>query len=151
MSKSLGDKRNEISNEDIEKITKIYGDFKEVKLCKIFNNEDFGYQQITVQRPAKDEKGTLILDKKGNTKPDTSLRDTENVPLKEDIHEYFEKEVLPHVPDAWIDQTKTKIGYEINFTKHFYEFQPLRPMNEITKDIMTLEKETTHLLKEILS
>ena len=93
----------------------------------------------------------MILDKKGNPKPDTSLRDTENVPLKEDIHEYFKREVLPHVPDAWIDENKTKIGYEINFTKYFYEFKPLRSLDEITKDIMELEQETSGLLKEILS
>ena len=151
MSKSLGNKRNEISNEDIEKITRIYGNFVEDKYSKIFDNEDFGYNQITVERPAKDDGGNLILDKKGNPKPDSSLRDTENVPLKEDIHEYFKKEVLPHVPDAWVDESKTKIGYEISFTKYFYEFKPLRSLDEITKDIMQLEQETSGLLKEILS
>jgi len=151
MSKSLGNKRNEISDEDIERITKRYGNFKEGKFSKIFDNEDFGYNQITVERPAKDKNGNVILDKKGNPKPDSSLRDTENVPLKEDIHEYFEREVIPHVPDAWIDESKTKIGYEINLTKYFYEFKPLRSLEKITKDILELEKETSGLLKEILS
>jgi len=151
MSKSLGNKRNEISDEAIERITKRYGDFKEGKYSKIFDNEDFGYNQITVERPAKDENGNTIRDKKVNPKPDSSLRDTENVPLREDINEYFEREVLPHVPDAWIDESKTKIGYEINFTKYFYEFKPLRSLEEITKDITDLETETTGLLRKILS
>jgi len=151
MSKSLGNKRNEISDEDIEKITKIYGDFKEGKYCKILDNEDFGYNQITVERPSKDENGNLITDKNVNPKPDSSLRDTENVPLKENIQEYFEREVKPHVPDAWIDENRTKIGYEINFTKYFYEYKPLRSLEDITKDILALEDETSGLLKEILS
>ncbi|MEQ9618424.1 MAG: class I SAM-dependent DNA methyltransferase [Deltaproteobacteria bacterium] len=151
MSRSLGNKRNEISDEDIDRITKIYGNFKEGKYSKIFDNEDFGYYQITVERPERDGNGNVVVDKKGNPKPDSSLRDTENVPLNEDIQEYFEREVKPHVPDAWIDESKTKIGYEINFTRYFYEFKPLRLLDEITKDILDLEKETSGLLKEILS
>jgi len=151
MSKSLGNKRNEISDEDIEIITKIYGEFKGGKYCKVFDNEDFGYSQITVERPSTDDKGKGITDRNGNPKPDSSLRDTENVPLKGDIQKYFEREVKPHVPDAWIDESRTKIGYEINFTKYFYEYKPLRSLEEITKDILVLENDTTGLLKEILN
>lgn len=151
MSKSLGNKRHEISPDQIDEIVKLYGNFKSGKYCKIFDNEDFGYSQITVERPLKDENGKVVTDNKGNPKPDTSLRDTENIPLKDDIQKYFEREVLPHVPDAWIDENKTKVGYEINFTKYFYEYRPLRSLEEITKDILELEKESEGLLKEIIS
>lgn len=138
MSKSLGNKRNEISEEQIAEITRIYGDFEEGKYCKIFDNEDFGYSRITVERPERDENGEIVTNRKGEPKPDSSLRDYENVPLKEDIEAYFEREVLPHVPDAWIDFDKTKVGYEINFTRYFYEYTPLRPTAEIRKDIEEL-------------
>jgi type I restriction enzyme M protein len=213
MRKSLGYKRNEISSEQIKEITKIYGAFKDSEHCKIFDNEDFGFYKIVVERPLRlnfqataerieklyeeskfanlakskkkgqagieeieegkklqeriistlnamdneiyknreefieklkqtfkqsnvaldatllkailsalserDETADICLDAKGNPEPDTELRDTEIVPLKDDIHEYFEREVKPHVPDAWIDESKTKIGYEIPFTRHF--------------------------------
>ena len=138
MSKSLGNKRNEISEEQIAEITRIYGDFEEGKYCKIFDNEDFGYNRITVERPERDENGEIVTNRKGEPKPDSSLRDYENVPLKEDIEAYFEREVLPHVPDAWVDFDKTKVGYEINFTRYFYEYTPLRPTSEIRKDIEEL-------------
>lgn len=157
MSRSLGNKRNEISEQDIEEITRIYGNFREGKYCKVFNNSDFGYSRVVVERPLI-ENGEVVTDKKVNPKPDTSLRDYENIPLKkgktesslEDIQEYMEKEVLPHVPDAWIDEKKTKVGYEINSTKYFYEYKPLRPLAEIRADILALEKETEGLLKEVL-
>lgn len=139
MSKSLGNKRHEISEDQISEITRIYGDFEEGEYCKIFDNEDFGYSRITVERPQRDENGEVITDRKGNPKADSSLRDYENIPLKEDIEAYFEREVLPHVPDAWIDFDKTKVGYEINFTRYFYEYTPLRPTSEIRKDIEELK------------
>ena len=88
--------------------------------------------------------------KDGKPKPNADLRDFENIPLKEDIKEYFKREVLPHLPDAWIDHDKTKRGYEINFTKYFYKYKPLRPLAEIQKDILKLEEETEGLLKEII-
>ncbi len=150
MSSSLGNKRNEISEKNIDEIVKIYGEFRESKKCKLFDNDDFGYRKITIERPLKDEKGNIIRDSKGNPKPDTKLRDTENVPLKEDIYEYFEREVKPHVPDAWIDEDRTKIGYEINMNRYFYEYKPLRSLEDITKDILELEKESEGLLDEIL-
>jgi len=245
MRKSLGNKRNEITEEQIKEITRIYGEFKENEYCKIFDNEDFGYQKIVVERPLRlnfqvteerinnlynetafnnlaksrkkgeaglkeieegkklqqqiidtlktmdstivyknrdeftkvlkktfktaginlnspllkailsalserDETADICVDNKGNPEPDPDLRDTENVPLKEDIHEYFEREVKPHVPDAWIDESKTKIGYEIPFTRHFYKYQPLRPSEEIMKEIIELEKSISEKLKKVM-
>ena len=245
MRKSLGNKRNEITEEQIKEITRIYGEFKENEYCKIFDNEDFGYQKIVVERPLrlnfqvteerinnlynetafnnlakskkkgaaglkeieegkkiqqqiietlrtmdstilyknrdeftkvlkkafkdsgikldsallkailsalseKDETADICVDSKGNPEPDPDLRDTENVPLKEDIHEYFEREVKPYVPDAWIDETKTKIGYEIPFTRHFYKYQPLRPSEEIMKEIRELEQSILEKLKKVM-
>ena len=123
--KSLGNKRNDIPTHYIDEITQIYADFTENEVSKIFDNEDFGYSQIVVERPQKDENGKPIL-KSGKPVADTSLRDTENVPLKEDIEEYFKREVLPYAPDAWIDNTKTKVGYEIPFTRYFYKYVPPR-------------------------
>lgn len=119
--KALGNKRNDIPESAIEEITRLYGDFRETEISRIFNNEDFGYTKITVERPLRDENGELIL-KKGKKQPDSSLRDTENVPLNEDIREYFEREVLPFAPDAWIDEKKSKVGYEIPFTRYFYKY-----------------------------
>ncbi len=158
MSRSLGNKRNELSDEDIATITKIYGDFKAGKYSKIFYNSDFGYSRITVERPLIDEKGKIAKDKQGNPKADAKLRDAENVPLKKgqvvstekDIDEYMQKEVLPHVPDAWVDHSKTKVGYEINFTKYFYEYKPLRSLAEIRAEILALEEETEGMLREIV-
>ncbi|HEX3034446.1 MAG TPA: class I SAM-dependent DNA methyltransferase, partial [Thermodesulfobacteriota bacterium] len=115
MMRSLGNKRKEIGDgrdgkpNQIAEITKIYSDFEEGPYCKIFDNEDFGYQRITVERPKHNEQDEIETDRKGNPVPDTELRDYENVPLKEDAEEYFKREVLPHLPDAWIDHGKTKI------------------------------------------
>lgn len=150
MSKSLGNKRNEIGEEHIAEITRIYGDFQEGEYCKIFDNEDLGYSRITVERPLRDEKGEIIKDSKGKPKPDANLRDNENIPLKDDIEEYFKREVLPHVPDAWIDHSKTKIGYEVNFTRYFYQFKPLRSLAEIRADILALEDKTSGIIANIL-
>jgi type I restriction enzyme M protein len=217
MRKSLGNKRNEISEEQIKQITRIYGDFKEGEFCKIFDNEDFGYWRITVERPLRlnftasedrlarlddpkliaalkplskdgvsqnrekfidclknhctakkitlspkqfkavlsalserDETADICTDAKGNPEPDADLRDNENVPLKEDIHAYFKREVLPHVPDAWIDEEKTKKGYEIPFTRHFYQYTPLRPLKVIEAEIKALEGEIQDMLGEVL-
>lgn len=150
MKRSLGNKRNEIQENQIDEIAKIYGDYKETDICKIFDNEDFGYTRIQVDRPQKDKNGKIITDAKGKPKADTSLRDYENIPLKEDVEEYFKREVLPHVEDAWIDHTKTKTGYEINFTRYFYEYKPLRSLEEIRQDILELEKMSEFGLKRLL-
>ena len=244
MRKSLGNKRNEISEKQIEEITRIYGEFTENEHCKIFDNEDFGYRKITVERPLKlnfkvvperietlreasafqnlaksrkkgesgqsekeageklqeaiiqalnsmnstkvyknrdtfeadllaacnkqgiklaapvkkvvinalserDETADICTDVKGKPEPDPELRDYENVPLKEDIHEYFKREVLPHVPDAWIDESKTKIGYEIPLTRHFYKYVPPRPLDEIEADIKEIEKDIVRMISEV--
>ncbi|MFS0878695.1 type I restriction-modification system subunit M [Metabacillus niabensis] len=245
MKKSMGSKRNEITEEHINKIVSLYGDFQEGEYVKIFDNEDFGYAKITVERPLRlnfqvneerilkitEEKGFMNLatsKKKGESglkeieagkelqtqiinvlrnlasdevyknreaftkilkdafkeaeitvgapvlkailnglsekdetadpcmknktemEPDTDLRDTENVPLKENIHEYFEREVLPHVPDAWIDESKTKIGYEIPFTRQFYKYTVLRSSTEIMEEIRALEVEIAEQLKKVM-
>ncbi len=236
MKSSLGKKRNEISNEQIKSITEIYDSFKEGKYSKIFDNEDFGYHRITVDRPLKrnfkvsaerleklqqessflkldelkekpkqpkckdvlkvlskmptktykdysefssklsdafsnadfkitaaqlktienalserDEEATPQKDSKGNLVADSDLRDNENIPLKDDIDKYFAKEVLPYVPDAWIDEsTRDKVGYEIPFTRHFYVYKPLRPLEEIDKEIRQLQKEISEGLEELM-
>jgi type I restriction enzyme M protein len=245
MRKSLGDKRNELGEEHIAEITRLYGDFKPRERCKIFDNEDFGFQKITVERPLKlsfqasverierlhadrafeslatskkkgkagesevaegkalqaailkllrtldaakvyknrdafeealaaaskragvklpapvmkavlsalgerDESAEVCTDGKGEPECDADLRDTENVPLKEKVADYFKREVLPHVPDAWLDETKTKIGYEIPFARHFYKYQPLRPLKEIEAEIRRLEAEIQGMLGEVV-
>ena len=150
MSKSLGNKRNEISDEHIKQITKLYDEFKAGEYVKIFDNDHFGYWQVTVERPLIDAKGNVELDKYGKAKVDSSLRDTEALPLNENIDDYFLREVIPHVPDAWMDRSKDKKGYEINFTKYFYKFQALRSLEEIRNDILKLEKESECLLSDLL-
>ncbi len=242
MRKSLGNKRHEISEEQITEIARIYGEFKENEYCKIFDNGDLGYQKVVVERPLrlnfqathdrinnlynetafkrlaesrkkgsagfkeieegralqseiietlktmdstivyknrdaflkalkksdiklnsqlqrailfalseKDETADICTDSKGNPEPDTDLRDTENVPLKEDIHEYFQREVKPHLPDAWIDESRTRIGYEIPFTRYFYKYQPLRSSVAILEEIRELEKSILEKLKKVTS
>jgi type I restriction enzyme M protein len=155
MRKSLGSKRKELSPEHIEEITRIFGSFKKVTkdgvpISRIFKNEDFGYRTITVERPERDAKGKIILGTKGKGKdkpqPDSNLRDTENVPLSEDVETYFKREVLPHAPDAWIDHEKTQVGYEIPFNRHFYVFQPPRPLSEIDAELKGV---TDRILKMI--
>ena len=150
MKRSLGNKRNEVSELQIDEITKLYCDFQDNKYSKIFDNEDFGYTRIQVERPQKDENGEIKLKAKKPV-PDSSLRDYENIPLKTDIDQYFNNEVLPHVPDAWMDRSKDKIGYEVNFTRHFYEYKPLRRLDEIRADIMKLEEETIDSIKQIMN
>lgn len=146
--KSLGNKRNELTQEHINALTEIYTNFEENDYCKIYNNDDFGFYQLTIEQPLYKD-GKKILSK-GNPKPDSKKRDKENVPLTEDIESYFSNEVLPHVPEAWIDYNKTRIGYEINFTKYFYEYKGLQPAAEIKADIIELEKEIATLLNDLL-
>ncbi len=156
MRKNLGDKRVELQPEHIQMIQEMYFSFEENQYSKIFDNEDFGFYQITVHQPEKDEKGNIIKDSKGKPKSDSTLKDTENVPMRKGlvlntlIDEYFKREVLPFAPDAWYDKDKMKIGYEIAFNKYFYQYQPLRSLAEIAADIKQLEQETDGLLKEIV-
>jgi type I restriction enzyme M protein len=225
MRKSLGNKRNEISDEQIAEITRIYGEFAESEHCKIFANKAFGYRKITVERPLRlsfqvseerleqlqadkalqkvesteavlsmlrsmpgesftdrpefeaalkssakaadlrldtpvkkailsalserDEAASICLDGKSHPEADADLRDTENVALGEDIEDYMAREVLPYVPDAWVDEAKTKTGYEINFNRYFYTYVPPRPLEEIEVDIRFLETEIVQMLGEI--
>ena len=173
MRKSLGNKRNQIGDgeenrpDHIGEITKTYGNFrndesrkltidgleKNVVISKIFDNQDFGYSKITVERPLRDEKGKIVVADKGKMKgkpqSDADLRDTENVPLKENIEDYFKREVLPHVGDSWIDHEKTKVGYDIPLNRHFYRYEPPRPLPEIEKEIKQLEGEILDLLKGV--
>ena len=144
MKKSLGSKRKELSPEHIDDITKLFGNFKKVTkdgvpISRIFKNAEFGYDTITVERPLRDEAGQIVLGTKGKLKgqqqPDANLRDTENVPLGDDIEAYFKREVLPHAADAWIDHEKTKRGYEIPFNRHFYVFKPPRDLAEIDAEL----------------
>jgi len=245
MRKGLGDKRNELSNDHIDQLTRLYADFTEGPEVKIFDNEDFGFNRITVERPLKlnfqaseeriarlaDETGwqnllkskkkgdaaeteiaegkalqeavlgvlsgldgtrlyrsrpDFVVDlkaaakhrgvkmaatvqkavlsalserdeaaevcmKKDGPEPDTDLRDNENVPLKEDIDAYMAREVLPHVPDAWVDGSKMKVGYEIPFTRHFYVYEPPRPLAVIEGEIRDLEREIQGMLAEVLT
>lgn len=144
MRKSLGSKRKELGAEHIDDITRIFGTFEEltregVPISKIFANAAFGYNTITVERPERDADGNVLLSIKGKSKgkpvANASLRDTENVPLSEEIADYFKREVLPHAPDAWIDTEKTKVGYEIPFNRHFYVFKPPRPLTAIDAEL----------------
>jgi type I restriction enzyme M protein len=242
MRKSLGNKRHQLSDEDINAIVDLYCKFDENDVIKVFDNEDFGYTKVTVERPLqlnykvtierlenlytinaftklavskskdpetklqKEKKGkelqdeiitalqkideqyqnwdefeknikkalktfklspvfikniiialsehddtaNYVTDNKGNKKPDGKLRDTEKIPLKEDVDEYFKREVLPFYPDAWMDRKKDKIGYEINFTQYFYKYEPPRPLEEIEKDIKKVTAEIQELIKEDL-
>lgn len=129
------------------------GKVKLAPLSRIFPNEAFGYRQVTVERPMRDEAGQVVLGargkQKGKPQPDSSLRDTETVPLSEDVATYFRREVLPHAPDAWIDEDKTKVGYEIPFNRHFYVFEPPRPLDQIDADLAQVTARIQRMLTEL--
>ncbi len=129
------------------------GRLKRVPISRIFRNEDFGYTTITVERPLRDAAGEIVLGQKGKQKgrpqADSALRDTENVPLGEDIEAYFAREVLPHAPDAWIDEAKTKVGYEIPFNRHFYVFEPPRPLEVIDAELKAVTANIMRMLGEM--
>lgn len=150
MRKGLGNKRNMISPENRAEIVRLYSTYEPDENYMDLDNDDFGYRKIVVERPLLNEDGTPVIDRKGNKKADASLRDYEMVPLKEDIHEYFRREVLPFVPDAWIDESKTKIGYEIPFTRYFYKFTSLRDSSVIMEEIKVLEGRIQASLAEVL-
>ena len=149
MRKNLGSKRNELSKEHIDNITKIYGDFVENEYSKIFDNESFGYRKVTVLQPELNEDGTPKKNKKGEYIPDKSLTDTENIPLQETIEDYMNREVIPFAKYAYIDESKTKIGYEISLTKYFYKYHEPRKTEEIMKEILELDKKLDGILKEL--
>lgn len=150
--KSIGTKRNDITDRCREMIVKAYGEFvngiygeKGGIYCesKIFDSVEFGYNKIVVERPQRDENGEIIK-KKGKPVADANLRDTENVPLTEDIDSYFEREVLPYAPDAWIDRKKTKVGYEIPMTRYFYEYKAPEASEAIAERISALEADISN-------
>jgi type I restriction enzyme M protein len=149
LKKNLGEKSGFISDEQCHQILSIYSDFKEGEKCKIFNNSFFGYTKITIEQPLK-ENGKVVKDKKGIMKTDSSLRDNERIPLGVDVDEYFEKEVKPHLPESWVDRSKDSIGYEINFTKYFYQYKPLRSLSDLTKELLDLEEESDGLMNKLI-
>ena len=156
--KSIGTKRNDITDACRELIVTSYGEFANGKVygdkngiyceSKVFESVEFGYNKIVVERPQRDEAGNVIL-KRGKPVPDTSLRDTENVPLVQDIDAYFAREVLPYAPDAWIDHSKTKVGYEIPMTRYFYEYQAPEAVEDIVARITALEQDISAGLAEL--
>ena len=149
MRKNLGSKRNELSKEHIDNITKIYGDFVENEYSKIFENEYFGYRKVTVLQPELNGDGTPKKNKKGEFIPNKELTDTENIPLQETIEDYMNREVIPFAKYAYIDESKTKIGYEISFTKYFYKYQEPRKTEDIMNEILELDKKLDGVLKEL--
>lgn len=156
--KSIGTKRNDITDVCRELIVTAYGEFANGKVygdkngiyceSKVFESVEFGYNKIVVERPQRDEAGNILL-KRGKPVPDTSLRDTENVPLVQDIDAYFAREVLPYAPDAWIDHSKTKVGYEIPMTRYFYEYQAPEAVEDIAARITALEQDISAGLAEL--
>ena len=150
MRKSLGNKRKYISDAQIEQVTGLYTDFEGGDKVKIFDNEELGFHKVRVERPLRNEDGEIERKRNGDPKSDTDLRDYERIPLTDDVEEYFAREVKPHVPNAWLDDSYHRTGYEINFTRHFYEYEELRSVEEITQDILDLDAETEGLLHEVL-
>ncbi|MFK7088626.1 class I SAM-dependent DNA methyltransferase [Chromobacterium violaceum] len=145
--------RRIVSSADAQPTAPAGGKVKLAPLSRMFKNEEFGYTTITVERPLRDEAGNIVLGLKGKQKgkpqPDSALRDTENVPLTEDIQAYFEREVLPHAPDAWIDEDKSKVGYEIPFNRHFYVFEPPRSLHEIDEELKAVSANILRMLGEL--
>ena len=163
MRKSLGSKNRELDAAARDRILALYDGFDDADpdFSKVFTANDFGYWTITVEQPLLTETGKISTDRKGKPKPDTKKRDTENVPFTygsnpdgdlgrhATIKAYFEAEVLPHVPDAWVDESKTKVGYEIPFTRHFYKYVPPRPLAEIDADLEKQVAKIMQLLREV--
>ena len=161
MRKKLGDKGRELSEANRAAGLQLYDDYVETEHCKIVPADEFAYWQITVERPQRDDDGQIITTARGKKKPDSSLRDTERVPFtfnnnshgdagREDtIRTYFDAEVKPHVPDAWVDEKKTKIGYEIPFARYFYRYEPPRPLDDIDSDLQKVTLEILALLNEV--
>ena len=148
MRKNLGDKGKYITEEQIQELFEIYQNNEENEFCKIYPNSFFGYTKVVVEQPLIED-GDIKTDKQGNPKPDTSKRDSERVLLSENVEEYYNSEVKPHIPDSWMDRSKDKIGYEINFTKYFYKFTPLRSLEDISQDLKSLDDEIKRLSMEM--
>ena len=149
MKKSLGNKRKEISESQVDELREIYADFSEDEHSKIYLNEFFGYTKVTVEQPMRNDEGDAIVSRSGKAKADTGKRYHERVPLTQSIEKYFDVEVKPHLPDAWMDRTKDKIGFEINFNKYFYKFTPQRSLEDISRDLQVLDVEIEQLSLEL--
>ena len=157
MKRNLGDKNVVIADSHIPHIVELYTNFAETEYSKIYPNDFFGYTKVTIERPLiekeeilGEEKEIVVKDKRGNPKPDTKLRDHERVPLTENIDDYYQREVKPHLPDSWMDRKKDKVGYEINFNRYFYQYTPLRSLEEIADEMLALERKSEGLLNEVL-
>ena len=156
--KNIGNKRVDITEKYRELVVQVYGEFKNKtyelagKSCesKIFNNEEFGFNRIQIESPLYDENGNVVMKGK-KIAPDTSKRDYENIPLTEDIEEYFEREIKPYNSEAWIDKTKTKIGYEIPFTRYFYKYESPESSDTIAERISIHEKDIMEALNRLFS
>ena len=148
MKKNLGEKGKFINHDSIEILKKIYLENKENEFCKIYDNSFFGYTKIIIEQ-ALIENGEIKKDKKGNIIIDVNKRDSERVSLSDNIDEYYNREIKPHLGGSWIDRSKDKVGYEINFTKYFYKFKPLRNLKEISQDLNLLNDEIEKLSLEI--
>ena len=158
MKRNLGDKNAFIADSHIRQIVEQYTNFEETEHAKIYPNDFFGYTKVTIERPLIEKQEILgeetkivVTDKKGNPKPDTKLRDYERVPLTEEVDDYYQREVKPHLPDSWIDRKKDKVGYEINFNRYFYQYTPLRSLQEIAEEMLDLERKSEGLLHEVLA
>ncbi len=163
MRKNLGDKRNEFTDDQIARIVDLYEAFEDAdpKLSKVFGNNDFGYVTVDIRQPKYDENGCPVRTARGKLVPDKDRNDTENIPLAEDVDEYMAREVLPYAPDAWIESRKQKkgqmlelrnggvVGYEIPFTRYFYEYTPLRPSTQILAEIRKLEARIAEKLQRV--
>ena len=153
LRKNLGEKNCKLSKPDRKNIMDIYLAFEENEYCKIFPNQEFGYWEVTIEQPLKDEKGNVITDKKGKPKLDTKQKDTEQIPLLYEggVDAFLAKEVYPYFPDSIVDKEKIVIGYELSFTKYFYKPITLRSLDDIKADIQRIENDTEGLLKSIIS
>lgn len=152
LRKNLGEKNCETNEADRARILKLYMDFQENEQSRIFPNEEFGYWAVKVLRPQRDENGDIIRDKKGNPVPDKKLTDEEQIPFRYEggIKGFFEKEIKPYTPDAWIDESSITIGYELSFTKYFYKPTQLRPLADIAADLQAIEQNLNGKIEEIL-
>ena len=150
MRNKLGEKRKEVTTEHITRLLDLYSKFDQNDFSHIYDNDFFGYTKVTVEQPLEKD-GNIVTNNQGKVKPDSKKRDYERIPLTSNIEDYFEREVKPHLPDAWMDESKNKVGYEINFTKYFYKYKPLRSLEEITQEILKLDRDVDGLQLKIMS
>ena len=155
LSRSIGNKRQELGNEHILEVTKIFEAFSELYkdeklICKIFNNEEFGYRSITIDRPERNAHGEILINKDGTPKADRTLREIETIPFSEELDSYIEQEILPCYDDAWVDKDKVKIGYEILFNRYFYNFKKPKSITTINQELRDLNNLITQLTDKVV-